>query len=94
MTLDDVEVDGMVVVIIACANIYIPNSDLVDVEEAKAKLLATKQKLELELERSRNMLSNSNFIQKAPKSKIDAEKAKLVSYEAQYNEVIDALAKL
>ncbi len=94
LTLDDVEVDGMVVVIIACANIYIPNSDLVDVEEAKAKLLATKQKLELELERSRNMLSNSNFIQKAPKSKIDAEKAKLVSYEAQYNEVIDALAKL
>ena len=63
-----------------------------DIEEAKAKLLASKSKLEQELARSKAMLSNPNFINKAPKTKIESEEAKLKDYEAQYQEVCEAIA--
>ena len=39
------------------------------------------------------MLSNPNFVAKAPQAKIDAELAKQKEYEAQYKEVCEALAK-
>lgn len=94
LTLNEIKAEGMVVVVLSCANVYIPTSDLVDIEEAKTKLLASKKRLEGELSRSRAMLSNENFLSKAPQSKIDAEKAKLKDYETQYEEVCAALAQV
>ncbi|MCM1556492.1 MAG: valine--tRNA ligase [Anaeroplasma bactoclasticum] len=94
LTLDEIKAEGMVIVVLSCANLYIPTSDLVDIEEAKAKLLASKKRLEGELARSRAMLSNENFLSKAPQAKIDAERAKLKDYEAQYEEVCAALAQV
>ena len=88
LTLDTVDAEGNVLVVLSKANIYIPNSDLVDAAEAKAKLEATKAKLENELNRSRNMLNNPNFTSKAPAAKIENERAKLADYEAQYKEVL------
>jgi len=73
------------------AKIYIPTSDLVDKEEVIKKLLATKAKLESEIKRSENMLSNQSFISKAPEAKINAEKAKYVEYKEQYAEVLKSL---
>ena len=93
LTLDQISSEGNVLVVLSKANIYIPNSDLVDAKEAKAKLEATKAKLEGELNRSRNMLNNPNFTSKAPAAKIENERAKLADYEAQYKEVCEALAK-
>lgn len=93
LTLDQISSEGNVLVVLSKANIYIPNSDLVDAKEAKAKLEATKAKLENELNRSRNMLNNPNFTSKAPAQKIENERAKLADYEAQYKEVCEALAK-
>ena len=94
LTVDEIDTSNMVVVVISKANIYIPTTDLVDIAEAKAKLEATKKKLEGELQRSRGMLSNPNFTSKAPQAKIDAEKAKLADYESQYKEVCEALSRL
>ena len=94
LTVDEIDTSNMVVVVISKANIYIPTTDLVDIVEAKAKLEATKKKLEGELQRSRGMLSNPNFTSKAPQAKIDAEKAKLADYESQYKEVCEALSRL
>ncbi len=94
ITLDEIKADKMVVVVLSCCNLYIPTTDLVDLEEAKAKLLNSKKKLESELARSKAMLSNENFISKAPQSKIDNELAKLADYEAQYEEVCQALQQL
>ena len=93
ITIEQIDPTNMVVVVVSSANIYIPNKDLVDEKEAKAKLEASKKKLEAELSRSRGMLSNENFLSKAPESKINAEKAKLADYEAQYKEVCEALSK-
>lgn len=93
ITIEQIDPTNMVVVVVSSANIYIPNKDLVDEKEAKAKLEASKKKLEAELSRSRGMLSNENFLSKAPESKINAEKVKLADYEAQYKEVCEALSK-
>ena len=91
---NEIEANGNVVVVLSMAKIYIPSSDLVDKNEAIKKLTQTKEKLEHELERSKNMLSNPNFINKAPKAKIDAEIAKQKEYETQYNEVLKTLEEL
>lgn len=94
ISLEDPKVEGMVVVVLSCATLYIPSTDLVDMAEAKAKLLASKERLEKELNRSKTMLSNPSFLSKAPASKIEAEQAKLKDYEAQYEEVCAAIAQL
>ena len=89
-----VDAKGMVVVVLPMATLYIPSSDLVDMEEVIKKLEANKAKLEAELQRSIKMLSNESFISKAPQAKIDAEKAKQAEYQAQYDEVIKTLKEL
>ncbi len=94
LTLETVDPNDCVVVVTSIANLYIPTSDLVDLVEAKQKLEEKRAKLEVELKRSRGMLSNENFISKAPTEKINQERKKLENYEAQYAEVNEALAKL
>ncbi len=91
---EDILANEYVVVVLKNCKLYIPTSDLVDKEEVKAKLLATKAKLEGELLRSQKMLSNESFVAKAPKAKIDAEIQKQASYKAQYEEVIKSLKDL
>ena len=90
----EIEAKGNVVVVLSMAKIYIPSSDLVDKEEVIKKLTQSKENLERELERSKKMLSNPNFISKAPQAKIDAEVAKQKEYETQYNEVLKTLEEL
>ena len=74
--------------------VFIPQSDLVDKEEVKKQLLEQKAKLEGELKRSQGMLSNPNFINKAPEAKVNAEKEKLNKYQEQYNAVVKHLEEL
>ncbi len=92
--LDGALLENHVVIVLSCATLYIPNDDLVDKKEALAKLNEKKNKLTNELERSRKMLANESFLAKAPQAKVDLEKEKLASYEAQYQEVCEAIAKL
>ena len=93
-TTEALESKGNVVVVLKNATLYIPSSDLVDIEEVIKKLEANLKKLEGELKRSEAMLSNESFISKAPQAKIDAEKAKQADYQKQYEEVKKALAEL
>ena len=88
------EFSDSVMVVLPMATLYIPTSDLVDMELAIKQLQDKKNKLEAELARSNKMLSNVAFVSKAPQAKIDAEKAKQANYQAQYDEVCEALAKL
>ena len=41
--------------------------------------------------RSKGMLSNKSFIEKAPQAKVEQEKAKLKSYEEEYDKIIKSL---
>ena len=88
------EFGDSVMVVLPMATLFIPTSDLIDMELAIKQLQDKKAKLEQELARSNKMLSNESFVSKAPAAKIEAERAKQANYQAQYDEVCDALAKL
>ena len=87
----DIDPKDYVTVVLKMAKVYVPTRDLVDIEEVIKKLNQEKTRLEGELMRSKNMLSNERFLSKAPKDKIDAEKAKQESYQKQYDEIIKTL---
>ena len=90
----NIDSKGNVVVVLDMAKIYIPEDDLVDRAEVIKKLNDSLKKLEAELARSKNMLSNQSFLSKAPEAKINAEKAKQASYQQQYDEVLKTLKEL
>ncbi len=79
---------GMVVVVSSSYNIYIPSSDLIDLNEVYNKYLINLEKLAQELERSKKMLANEAFVSKAPKAKIDLELKKQEEYQIQYDEIL------
>lgn len=76
------------------AAIYIPFEDLVDMDKEIERLNKEKERLEQELKRVNGMLSNPNFISKAPESKIAEERAKLEKYTDMMNQVTERLHSL
>ena len=74
--------------------IYMPFSELVDIEEEKARLENEKKRLELEVQRSNKILSNQGFIAKAPKEKIEEEKEKLEKYTKLLEETKERLKNI
>ena len=76
------------------ANIYIPLSDLVDVEKERERLTKEKQRLLGELKRSDAMLSNEKFLSKAPEEKIAEEKEKREKYQIMLEQVEERLSAL
>lgn len=75
-------------------SLYIPSSQLMDVEAEKIKLNGEKERLEKEVSRSKGILSNQGFLAKAPKAKVEAEEKKLEDYEKQLNVVLSRLKEL
>ena len=69
-------------------DIVVNAEGLVDVEQELANLNSLKQKLEAEINRSNTILSNESFVAKAPKQKVDLERAKLEDYTNQLNSVL------
>ncbi len=67
--------------------LYMPFEELVDIEEEKKRLEKEKEKLEAEVKRSKGILSNQGFLSKAPKEKIDEEKAKLEKYTKMLEDI-------
>ncbi len=68
--------------------LYMPLEGLIDKEEEKKRQEAEKAKLEQEIARCEKMLSNPGFINKAPQSKIEEEKAKLEKYKAMLAKIL------
>ena len=63
------------------AVVYIPLEELVDRAKEKERLQKEVQRLEKELARSKGMLGNERFLSKAPESKVQEEKDKLLMDE-------------
>ena len=72
--------DNAVSVVIPDANIYMPFTDLVDIEKEKERLEKERDKWTREIKRSEGMLGNERFVSKAPAEKVQEEKDKLVKY--------------
>ena len=71
--------------------LYMSLEGLIDLEEERKRLEGEKTKLEAEVARCEKMLSNPGFVNKAPQTKIDEEKAKLEKYKEMLTKVIDSL---
>ena len=72
---------------IVLANLTLFIDDSANREELKAKLTKDLEKIESEIKRSEALLTNQNFLAKAPKQKIDLEKEKFEQYKAQKEEI-------
>ncbi len=67
---------------------YIMN-EIVDKKAELEKINKELERLENEITRSNNMLANEKFISKAPKEKVEEEKAKLINYQNSYNTLLE-----
>lgn len=89
-------VDQALSVILPQAVAYLPLGSLVDVAEERKKLEKELLRLDAEIARGEGMLSNPQFLQKAPADKVAAETKKLADYAEQRRlakERIEALGK-
>lgn len=69
-------------------------ADIINVEEEIKKMEKQLETLNSEIRRCEGMLSNPNFVNKAPAAKVDAEKEKLAHYREQKELTISQLEKL
>ncbi len=74
--------------------VYLPFEELVDIEEERKRLQGEKEKLISEVERAEKMLSNPGFVNKAPETKINEEKEKLVRYKEMLEKVEERLKSI
>lgn len=86
--------DDAVSAVIHQAVIYMPFSELVDIEKEVERLKKEEERLGKELARVEGMLNNEKFVSKAPAAKIEEEKAKLEKYAQMMNQVKERLSQL
>ena len=86
--------DDAVSTVIPDAVIYIPFAELVDIEKEIERLKKEEGRLNGEIKRCNGMLNNEKFTSKAPKAKVDEERAKLEKYTQMLSQVTERLATL
>ena len=86
--------EDAVSVVIHDAALYMPFAELVDIEKELERLNKEKERLEGEIKRASGMLNNPKFVDKAPASKVEEEKAKLKKYTETLEQVTERLAQL
>ncbi len=86
--------ENAVSVVIPEAVVYMPLTDLVDLDKELDRLNKEKSRLEGELKRVKGMLSNEKFISKAPEAKVNEEKAKLDKYTQMMQQVEEEIKAL
>lgn len=74
--------------------IEIPTKNLINNEKEIDKLNNMIEKVKFEINRSKNILANADFISKAPKTKVDSEKEKLQKYENQLQNLYESIDSL
>ena len=84
--------DDAVSAVIAGATIYMPFTDLVDIDKEIERLKKEQERLTSELKRVNGMLSNPNFVNKAPEAKLNEERAKLEKFTDMMKQVEERLA--
>ncbi|QIK69901.1 valine--tRNA ligase [Erysipelothrix sp. HDW6C] len=90
VTLSELSADALIQPIKG-GSIRLVKEELVDKAALIEKLSSEKTRLENEINRAEKMLSNQNFIVKAPAAKVDEEKAKLDEYKRQLKVVLEQL---
>lgn len=84
----------MLSIILSGAKIYLPLSDLVDIEEEKKRLEKEREKMAGEIKRAEGKLANKGFVDKAPAQVVEEERNKLAAYKDQIKSIEENLQKL
>lgn len=87
-------IDGAVSVVTNDATIYIPLTELVDVQKEKKRLEKELEDAENELRRANAKLNNQGFLAKAPESVIEAERGKSSKIQEKINMIKIEIEKL
>lgn len=85
--------DNISVVLDRC-EVYIPLKNLIDFDKEIERLEKDKDKLEEELKRVRDKLSNEGFVTKAPEHVVEGERKKQKKYEDMMEKVLERLEAL
>ncbi|MCQ2399491.1 MAG: class I tRNA ligase family protein, partial [Clostridia bacterium] len=80
--------------VIACGELYIPLGELVDTEAEIKRLNGELENVENEIKRASGKLMNKGFLDKAPKSLVDAEREKLDKYLDIRKKLMKEIAEL
>ena len=80
-----------VVTLTGNAEIAIPLEGLIDFEKERGRLKGQLEKLDTELQRLNGQLSNANFVEKAPKEKVDELRVRKSELESQIATLRDNL---
>jgi len=81
-------------VVTDAARIFIPMEQLIDLEQERARLDKERQAVEKEIAFLEGKLSNGQFVDKAPRSVVDAERDKLGRAKEKLEKVREAVAAL
>jgi valyl-tRNA synthetase len=88
--------DEVISIVLNDLEMYLPLGSLVDISQEIERLEKEFKKLGGEIKRGEGMLSNPNFINKAPEQKVNIEKEKLANYKEQFETIklrLEALKK-
>jgi len=91
---DKYESDDAVMIATDAGSMFIPLSEVVDLDKERARLSLELKKNDGEIERIERKLANEGFTSKAPAAVIEGEKAKLKKYLETKDALLAALAKL
>ncbi len=86
--------DDAVSTVIPNASIFMPFTELVDLEKEIARLKGERDKLQKEVDRVKGKLANESFMSKAPEKVVQEENEKLGKYSQMMEEVVERLGKL
>ena len=89
-----ISADDAVQIVTDAASIFLPLSDIIDVEKEREKLEGELKKTEGEIARLEGKLSNQGFVAKAPAAVVEGEKEKLAKYKEKLEGIKQAIAKL
>ena len=91
---DKYESDDAIMIATDSGSLYIPLSEVVDLDKERARLAEQMKKNDAEIERIEKKLSNEGFVSKAPAAVIEGERAKLAKYLETKEALKAAIAKL
>ncbi|MGN0601481.1 MAG: valine--tRNA ligase [Oscillospiraceae bacterium] len=91
---DKWDIPDSVTVVTDCARIFIPLSDIIDVEKELARLDKEKKAVQKDLDFLNGKLNNQGFLAKAPEKLIEAEKAKLAKAQEKMAKIEESIAAL
>lgn len=94
VTEDEERINQCLPIVLGRHKVFLPMTDLLDLEKETERLEAEIKKLDGEVKRLEGKLSNEGFVSKAPEAVVETEREKLTAYEKQMEETRASLKNL